>query len=110
MHFSIKKILKAKFKQQEQQKLLDSLPMEIAQLKELLSYLNREDAPACDHTLKETLHFLRTHSLEVDNTVNWLNEHGGYCDCEVIYNVYDEVGDIVDWHLDAEDVQNTSTM
>ena len=102
MHSSIKKALKAKFKQQEQQTLLDSLPMKSARLKELFSYLNREDAPACDHTLKETIQFLQTHSLEVDNTVNWLNEHGGYCDCEVVYNVYDEVGDIVGWHLEEE--------
>lgn len=50
-----KKRLKAQYKQNEQEALRASIPLEIDQLKALLSHLNREDAPACDHTLKETV-------------------------------------------------------
>ena len=95
-----KKKLKSQYKKNEQEKLRASIPLEIDQLKALLSHLNREDAPECDHTLKETSEFLRSHHLDPDTIVPWLREHGGGCDCEVIYNVYDDVGDIVGWHLD----------
>ncbi len=95
-----KKKLKSQYKKNEQETLRASIPMEIDQLKALLSYLNRDDAPECDHTLRETVEFLRSRNLDPDTIVPWLLDHGGGCDCEVIYNVYDEVGDIVGWHLD----------
>ena len=95
-----KKKLKAQFKRNEQDALKSSIPMEIGELKELLSFLNREDAPPCDHTLKESIEFLKSRDLVPEKIVPWLQEHGGFCDCEVIFNVYDDVGDIVGWHLD----------
>jgi len=95
-----KKKLKAQYKQNEQDAIRSSLPMSIEELKSLLSFLNREEAPECDHTLKETNEYLKSHNLEPNIIVPWLIEHGGGCDCEVIYNVYDDVGDIVGWHLD----------
>ena len=95
-----KRRLKAQFKKNEQDALRASIPMGIVELKDLLSYLNRADAPECDHTLKETMEYVKSKSLDPDKIVPWLNEHGGYCDCEVISNVYDDVGDIVGWHLD----------
>lgn len=94
------KKLKAQFKRSEQDALKSSIPMEIGELKELLSFLNREDAPPCDHTLKESIDFLRSRGLVPEKIVPWLQEHDGFCDCEVIFNVYDDVGDIVGWHLD----------
>jgi hypothetical protein len=41
----------------------------------------------CDHTLKETIFVLRFLYLDVDKSIEFLEEHGGFCDCEVIYNV-----------------------
>ncbi len=100
MDSGIKKKLKALFKKNEQDKLLASLPMSLDDLKDILSYLNRESAPACDHTLKEAIEFSKSRNLDLELVVPWLHEHGGFCDCEVIFNVYDDVGDIVGWHLD----------
>lgn len=96
-----KKKLKAQYKRNEQEAIRASMPMSIEELKSLLSFLNREDVPECDHTLKETIEFLKTHNLNPEVVVPWLIEHGGGCDCEVIYNVYDDVGEIVGWHLDG---------
>ncbi|KZN39327.1 hypothetical protein N480_00430 [Pseudoalteromonas luteoviolacea S2607] len=95
-----KKKLKTQFKQNEHKKLIASLPLSIELLKELLSFLNRENDPNCDHTLRETTDFLISRNLNPDKIIPWLNEHGGFCDCEVIFNVYDDVGDIVGWHLE----------
>ena len=98
-----KKRLKAEFKRKEQDALKSSIPMEIDELKDLLSFLDREDVPPCDHTLKETIGFLKSRNLMPETIVPWLQEHGGYCDCEVIFNVYNDVGDIVGWHLEEDE-------
>ena len=95
-----KKKLKAQYKKNEHDEIRASIPLGINELKNLLSHLNRESAPECDHTLKETIEFLKSNKLNPEVVVPWLGEHGGFCDCEVIYNVYDDVGDIVGWHLD----------
>lgn len=95
-----KRELKAQFKSIEQQKLLESLPLDIQSLKDLLSHLDKNSAQPCDHTLRETIEFLTEHNIDTGKVIPWLQEHGGYCDCEVIYNVYDAIGDLVDWHLD----------
>ena len=95
-----KKKLKAQYKQNEQDAIRASIPMSIEELKNLLSFLNREEAPECDHTLKETIEYINLHNLDPNKIVPWLINHGGGCDCEVIFNVYDDVADIVEWHLD----------
>ena len=96
------KKLKAQFKAQERKKLEDSIPMSVDQLKEFLSFLNRPEASSCDHTLKEAAQWLEDNKLDQNKVIPWLNDNGGFCDCEVISNVYDAVGDIVEWHLDEE--------
>jgi len=76
-----KKKLKDQFKQNEQDAIRVSIPMSINELKDLLSHLNREDAPECDHTLKESVEFLKSRNLDPSIIVPWLNEHSGFCDC-----------------------------
>ena len=92
-----KELLRA-WRREEQTKLLESIPMAHPELRSLFDLLNREDAPACDHTLRETIAFLNERNLDVEKIVRWLNDHGGYCDCEVIFNVADKFGEIVEWH------------
>jgi hypothetical protein len=87
--------LKKAWKQQERQKLIDSIPMPQQDLRDLFDYLDREGAPPCDHTFRETVGFLQKRGLDVERVVAWLREYGGYCDCEVIFNVDDKFGEIV---------------
>lgn len=95
-----KRELKAQVRATEQQTLLDSLPVNIETLKDLLSYLNKDPAPPYNHTHRETIEFLNSRNIDPTKVIPWLQEHGGYCDCEVIYNVYDAVGDLVGWQLE----------
>lgn len=92
--------LKAQVRVAEQQALLASLPVDIETLKDLLSHLNQDSAPPCNHTHRETIAFLNSRDIDPAKVIPWLQEHGGYCDCEVIYNVYDAVGDLLGWHLE----------
>ena len=90
-----KEELKKAWKQQEQQKLVASIPMPHQDLRDLFDHLDRKDAPSCDHTLRETIEFLEKRNLNVERVIIWLREHGGYCDCEVICNVDEKFGKIV---------------
>lgn len=90
-----KREIKKALKEKEQAERLASLPLSASELCELFAWLDREDAPPCDNTLCETVEFLQARKLDVDKVVAWLHEHGGGCDCEVIYNVDDKFGELV---------------
>lgn len=42
---------------------------------------------ACDHSRRLTQTFLEDRRLAIEPVFAWLDEHGGYCDCEVLANV-----------------------
>ncbi|ASK33314.1 DUF2695 domain-containing protein [Alloalcanivorax mobilis] len=95
-----KKSLKQKARNRQRAELEASLPLSAQTLKSLFSELDADGAPPCDHTLTRTREFLHRHGHDVAAVEPWLNQHGGFCDCEVLANVYDEVGDLLGWHLD----------
>ena len=73
-------------------------PIEKSVLRGLLDHLERsifvhlEDgqiAARCDHTLKHTKKYLQDIGVWRDGLTEWFGEYGGYCDCEVAYNVFD---------------------
>ncbi len=78
------------------------MPISTADLKALLEFLDRPNFLHCDHSLKETIEFLDNHSLDKSKIIPWLNEYGGYCDCEVVFNVGDAWGEYVGVTLDNE--------
>ena len=43
----------------------------------------------CDGTLKLTRRWMRVHGINEATTIPELEERGGYCDCEVLFNVAD---------------------
>jgi hypothetical protein len=75
----------------------NSAPLSLQQLTDLFSRLNAKSQ--CDHTFSDTRIFAEQHRLDVGRLVLWLQERGAHCDCEVVYNVYDEFGLLVGWHL-----------
>lgn len=78
-------------------------PISYENVKALFEYLNRPNPPACDHTHKECVEYLRHRQLPIESTLAWLRENGGFCDCEVIFNVTDEWGNRVGWVPDLEE-------
>jgi hypothetical protein len=70
-----------------------AFPLSDADLESLFAHVNRDvDRDGCDHTLKATDAWIQEHAVERDPVVGWLQEHGGYCDCEVVANAEDH------WH------------
>ncbi len=64
----------------------DNPPISRSDLKALFDYLDRDRTVPCTHTFKETTAFLEERGLPVDETIKWLQNNGGGCDCEVILN------------------------
>lgn len=72
------------------------LPLPKPELKALFDFVDaRLEAAGCDRTLAHTFAFLDERKLPREPVVRWLNEYGGYCDCEVIANVEDAWGELV---------------
>lgn len=66
-----------------------SLPISKELFQTLFDFLDEElEKNGCDDRLKFTKQFLEINKIQnVDEVENWLKENGGFCDCEVLYNV-----------------------
>ncbi len=70
-----------------------AMPLDPRQLRTLFDWLDVQLAVPCDHTLRFTLDWLEAHDHDADVVVPWLEDNGGYCDCEVLANVEQKVDD-----------------
>lgn len=66
-----------------------NLPMSRELFQSLFDYLDEKLTNSdCDNTLKMTMFFLVEKSgINTDNVIEWLQDNGGNCDCEVLANV-----------------------
>ena len=86
-----RKHIRNNLKQQERESFVQSLPVNQEVFKQLFDYLNAElQLHGCNHTDKLTRYFLDKNCANTDEVIEWLNEHGGFCDCEIVWNVEDE--------------------
>lgn len=76
-------------KKKADQEFESSLPTDRESFQKLFDYLDTElTARNCDDTNGLTKMFLlRSNIQNVDEVLEWLVEHGGYCDCEILANV-----------------------
>ncbi|MBC5773157.1 DUF2695 domain-containing protein [Pontibacter sp. KCTC 32443] len=82
------KQLRAELKIKEKENFLNSLPIPADQFKELFDFLDEKlEQDGCDDTLSLTKSYLDKQGIENEKVVSWLEENGGYCDCEVLANV-----------------------
>ena len=64
------------------------MPISFNALAKLFDYLDLQlGEEGCDHTNKMTKTFLEEQQLNSESILPWLEEYGGYCDCEVLANV-----------------------
>ena len=62
-------------------------------VQKLFEYLEEQlEACGCDHTLRSTEQWLKDNlSTELHkNVIAEINDMGGYCDCEVLLNCYED--------------------
>lgn len=87
--------IKKEFRRKEEEVFIASMPMQVDNFLALFDELNDKlGDDLCDHTLRFTEQFLNKHQMPLQNVIPWLREHGGYCDCEVLFNVEEKFEDI----------------
>jgi len=68
-------------------------PLKDADLERFFESLeNLQAEHGCFHDIRHSLHVIRAMGLpeeEADSLLDWCNEHGGYCDCEIAGNTYE---------------------
>lgn len=80
----------------EKESKIAQMPISASQLKELFDYLDENlEENGCQHSLVLTEAYLKENSLPVNSVISWLNQYGGYCDCEVLANVEDHFEDLL---------------
>ncbi|MGN1032230.1 MAG: DUF2695 domain-containing protein [Intestinibacter sp.] len=90
MNKSRKKELLKEVKNKEKQNFIESLPFGEEIFEELFDYLDESlENYGCDDTLKYTKKFISENNLPLEESIEWLEENGGYCDCEVLANIED---------------------
>ena len=95
MDKNAKKKLKDSFKQQQQIKFEESLPISISLLEEYFNFLDEfADECDCDDSFRLTKKFFQDKEVDYPKIINWLKDNGGYCDCEALANVEEKVEDL----------------
>ena len=83
-----RKALLRQLKEKEREAFLNSLPMKKELFHVLFDHLDENLADGCNHTMMLTITFLEKNGIEnVTQVIEWINENGGYCDCEVLANL-----------------------
>lgn len=84
-----KKQLMGEWKRQQQALFDEGLPASRELFQALFDYLDDvAQEKDCDHSLRVTREFLSKRGVgNTEVVIKWLNDNGGYCDCEVLYNV-----------------------
>jgi hypothetical protein len=79
---------KKAWKEAERLRAREAFPLPAAEIAELFRALEAALlSEACDHTRRLTEAWAAEHSHQIDLLGAWLEENGGYCDCEVLANV-----------------------
>jgi len=74
--------------QDELNKAIEKMPISIKNLAVLFDHLDGVlGIEGCNHTAKNTMAFLEGQDLDIKKILPWLEEQGGYCDCEILANV-----------------------
>lgn len=83
-----KKAALREWREGERAKERAAFPIPAHRLREMFDMLDRAlPISGCDHTRRLITTWLETNELPVDAVFAWLDEHGGFCDCEVLANV-----------------------
>ena len=85
-----KKELKKAFKEQEivdARKKMVLFPNQLHELRGHLDVTVSELGIPCDHTLARTTEWAKKAGLDVEKVLTSVRAFGGYCDCEVLFNV-----------------------
>jgi hypothetical protein len=89
-----KKRLKAGVRDHQRKAVVASFPLPVGDLRALFDSVRLALASKdCDRTRRLTKAWLLERGHAVDSVFSWLDEHNGFCDCQVVTNVRQVVDD-----------------
>lgn len=72
----------------EYEEFIKSLPIDQSLILELFDYLDSQLGERdCNHDYSITNDFLKSKGINNGKIFDWFQEHGGYCDCEILFNI-----------------------
>lgn len=78
------------WKKQERELARFAFPLTETELHSMFSAVESQvERNGCDHSQRFTMQWLSENERDARKVIAWLEEHGGYCDCEVSANAYD---------------------
>ncbi len=81
----------AEYKRRQKEAFLSSLPMPAELFRELFDYLDEQlGEQGCQDDLRLTEAFLKDHGCDAEAVLEWLEDHGGGCDCEILANIEEQ--------------------
>jgi hypothetical protein len=94
MDKSQKKQMRQNWREQQRAQARSRFPLPPSELKAMFDMLDVElPQKGCDHTRRITKEWLQSRNHNVDEVFSWLDDNGGYCDCEVLANCEQYVDD-----------------
>jgi tetratricopeptide (TPR) repeat protein len=91
-------------------------PVSDEALKTLFAYIDESahtpdqngEMPGCDHTFRFTEEWAQSNGVDIIELYQFLNAHGGFCDCEVCFNVEASLfeDELDDEELDDEEIDD----
>jgi Protein of unknown function (DUF2695) len=83
-----RKAMQNEMRQKVDAEKLVALPMPKEKLQAFFDYLDQQlTEHECDNTLRFAQQFAASHNLAFEPIKQWLNDCGGYCECEALANV-----------------------
>lgn len=81
----------AEYKRRQKEAFLASLPMSEELFRKLFDYLDEQLGEAdCQHDLRFTEAFLSDCDCDAGEVLEWLEDQGAGCDCEVLANIEEQ--------------------
>jgi len=89
--------IKRELREKANLKFEQSLPVSREIFKSIFDFIDKHLLEnECDDTLKLTWKFLKKNQItNTDEVISWLQNNGGYCDCEVLYNVEEQFDNVI---------------
>lgn len=85
-----KKDKKKVWKEEQKRNARSAFPLPETELTKLFNFVGSElEKHGCDHTHTLTSIWINNEGLSSAELLSWLEDTGGYCDCEVAANSYD---------------------
>ena len=78
------------------------------QIENLKTYIDKKlDSSSCDHSLRFAKDWADSNKFDFNDLIDILEENGGFCDCEVVMNLPDDVDLVIDENSLTNDTLNS---